>query len=113
MAQFPLALSIEPRLLPLAIANGFRMDSRVRIYYLFLVVRSDAHRGKYGVQYRDFVFRRIFARTQEHGVEDVLLNVRELCRLDASYAPGCIAFVNGLTRYSVGCLSAVPLPQRF
>jgi hypothetical protein len=32
MAQFPLALSIEPRLLPLAIANGFRMDSRVRIY---------------------------------------------------------------------------------
>jgi hypothetical protein len=32
MAQFPLALSIEPRLLPLAIANGFRMDNRVRIY---------------------------------------------------------------------------------
>lgn len=32
MAQFPLALSIEPRLLPLAIANGLRMDSRVRIY---------------------------------------------------------------------------------
>jgi hypothetical protein len=62
MAQFPLALSIEPRLLPLAIANGFRMDSR----------------------YRDFVFRRIFVRTQEHGAEDVLLNVRELCRLDAS-----------------------------
>ena len=30
MAQFPLALSIEPRLLPLAIANGFRMDNRVR-----------------------------------------------------------------------------------
>ena len=34
MAQFPLALSIEPRLLPLAIANGFRMDNRVRGYYL-------------------------------------------------------------------------------
>jgi hypothetical protein len=32
MAQFPLALSIEPRLLPLAIANGFRMDNRVREY---------------------------------------------------------------------------------
>jgi hypothetical protein len=62
MAQFPLALSIEPRLLPLAIANGFRMDGR----------------------YRDFVFRRIFVRTEEHGAEDVLLNVRELCRLDAS-----------------------------
>lgn len=36
MAQFPLALSIEPRLLPLAIANGFRMDNRVRGYYLAL-----------------------------------------------------------------------------
>jgi hypothetical protein len=37
MAQFPLALSIEPRLLPLAIANGFRMDSRVRIYCLSII----------------------------------------------------------------------------
>ncbi|KAI0304324.1 Squalene/phytoene synthase-domain-containing protein [Multifurca ochricompacta] len=62
MAQFPLALSIEPRLLPLAIANGFRMDSR----------------------YRDFVFRRIFERSEEHRAKDVLLNVRELCRLDTS-----------------------------
>ncbi|KAI9435374.1 hypothetical protein F5148DRAFT_1266602 [Russula earlei] len=62
MAQFPLALSIEPRLLPLAIANGFRMDGR----------------------YRDFVFRRIFARDQERGVQDILLSVRELCRLDPS-----------------------------
>ncbi|KAN0125319.1 hypothetical protein V8E53_015599 [Lactarius tabidus] len=62
MAQFPLALSIEPRLLPLAIANGFRMDNR----------------------YRDFVFRRIFERKDEHSIKDVLFNVRELCRLDAS-----------------------------
>jgi hypothetical protein len=30
MAQFPLALAIEPRFLPLAVANGFRMDSSVR-----------------------------------------------------------------------------------
>jgi hypothetical protein len=30
MAHFPLALSIEPRLLPLAVANGFHMDSKVR-----------------------------------------------------------------------------------
>lgn len=37
MALFPLALSVEPRLLSLAIANGFRMDSRVRIDH-FLVV---------------------------------------------------------------------------
>ena len=29
MTQFPLALAIEPRLLPLAVANGFTMDSRV------------------------------------------------------------------------------------
>ncbi|KAH9065316.1 hypothetical protein EDB87DRAFT_1595164 [Lactarius vividus] len=62
MAQFPLALSIEPRLLPLAIANGFRMDNR----------------------YRNFVFRRIFERKDEHSIKDVLFNVRELCRLDTS-----------------------------
>jgi hypothetical protein len=30
MAQFPLALAIEPRLLPLAVSNGFSMDSKVR-----------------------------------------------------------------------------------
>ncbi|KAJ6613283.1 hypothetical protein B0H10DRAFT_2048997 [Mycena sp. CBHHK59/15] len=30
MAQFPLALAIEPRLLPYAVANGFQMDSKVR-----------------------------------------------------------------------------------
>jgi hypothetical protein len=29
MAQFPLALAIEPHLLPLAVENGFRMDSKV------------------------------------------------------------------------------------
>jgi hypothetical protein len=85
MAQFPLALSIEPHLLPLAIANGFRMDGRVRIYR-FLVVDLTPNEEML-VQYRDFVFRRIFVRKEEHGAEDVLLNVRELCRLDASYAP--------------------------
>lgn len=30
MTQFPLALAIEPRLLPLAEVNGFSMDSKVR-----------------------------------------------------------------------------------
>jgi hypothetical protein len=45
-------------------------------------------RGKYAVQYRDFVFRRIFAKNQENGVQDILLNVRELCRLDTSYVSG-------------------------
>jgi hypothetical protein len=31
MAQYPLALAIEPRLLPLAVANGFQMDTKVDI----------------------------------------------------------------------------------
>lgn len=35
MSQFPLALSIEPRLLPLAVANGFHMDSKVHLYFFF------------------------------------------------------------------------------
>jgi hypothetical protein len=110
MAQFPLALSIEPRLLPLAIANGFRMDGRVRIYH-FLVVGLKVNQEML-VQYRDFVFRRIFVRTEEHGAEDVLLNVRELCRLDASYAPLRRRFVGLPTQLSIGCLSAAPLLQR-
>ena len=29
MAQFPLALAIEPRLLPCAVANGFLLDYKV------------------------------------------------------------------------------------
>ncbi len=29
MAQFPLALALEPRLLPYAVSNGFFMDSKV------------------------------------------------------------------------------------
>jgi len=94
MAQFPLALSIEPRLLQLAIANGFRMDGRVRIYQ-FLVLEPTPNEEML-VQYRDFVFRRIFVRTEERGVEDVLLNVRELCRLDASYAPLHCLFMGSL-----------------
>jgi hypothetical protein len=48
MAQFPLALAIEPRLLPHAMANGFAMDYKAgchsRSYkphssFLFLVSR--------------------------------------------------------------------------
>jgi hypothetical protein len=110
MAQFPLALSIVPRLLPLAIANGFRMDSRVRIDH-FLVVDPTANEEML-VQYREFVFRRIFVRTEERGVEDVLLNVRELCRLDASYASLHRLFVGSLNLF-VGCSSAAPLLPTF
>ncbi|KAJ7095869.1 hypothetical protein B0H15DRAFT_827409 [Mycena belliarum] len=63
MASFPLALAIEPRLLPYAVANGFQMDAK----------------------YRDFVFRKMFERMpapkQAHA-EEIVANVRELCRLD-------------------------------
>ncbi|KAF8798942.1 hypothetical protein BYT27DRAFT_7202672 [Phlegmacium glaucopus] len=63
MAQFPLALAIEPRLLPHAVANGFAMDYK----------------------YRDFVFRKMFERptlSSETRADDIANNVRELCKLD-------------------------------
>ncbi|KAJ6508787.1 hypothetical protein C8R45DRAFT_968704 [Mycena sanguinolenta] len=64
MSQLPLALAIEPRLLPYAVANGFEMDAK----------------------YRDFVFRKMFEKTSAPAathVEEIVANVRELCRLDA------------------------------
>ncbi|KAF8195571.1 hypothetical protein BJ912DRAFT_1021259 [Pholiota molesta] len=63
MSQFPLALAIEPRLLPYAVINGFSMDYK----------------------YRDFVFRKMFERppvSSETRAEDIADNVRELCKLD-------------------------------
>ncbi|KAJ3507525.1 hypothetical protein NLJ89_g6256 [Agrocybe chaxingu] len=63
--QFPLALAIEPRLLPYAVANGFSMDYK----------------------YRDFVFRKMFERpsaSSETRPEDISENVRELCKLDSA-----------------------------
>ncbi|EEB92532.1 hypothetical protein MPER_08943, partial [Moniliophthora perniciosa FA553] len=65
MAHFPLALAIEPRLLPYAAANGFRMDSK---------------------QYRDFVFRKMFENVEasDRKPEDIDQNVTELCRLDST-----------------------------
>ncbi|KAJ7044120.1 hypothetical protein C8F04DRAFT_1389517 [Mycena alexandri] len=63
MAQFPLALAIEPRLLPYAVANGFQMDAK----------------------YRDFVFRKMFEHTAAPAAahtDEIVANVRELCRLD-------------------------------
>ncbi|KAF8645256.1 hypothetical protein AX16_008081 [Volvariella volvacea WC 439] len=62
MAQFPLVLAIEPRLLPYAVANGFRMD----------------------IKYRDFVFRKMFESNPESRSEDIARNVRELCNLDST-----------------------------
>ncbi|KAF9483532.1 hypothetical protein BDN70DRAFT_873849 [Pholiota conissans] len=65
MSQFPLALAIEPRLLPYAVKNGFSMDYK----------------------YRDFVFRKMFERppvSSETRAEDIADNVRELCNLDSA-----------------------------
>lgn len=33
MANYPLVLAIEPRLLPYARANGFTMDHKVRFFF--------------------------------------------------------------------------------
>ncbi|KIK52027.1 hypothetical protein GYMLUDRAFT_50095 [Collybiopsis luxurians FD-317 M1] len=62
LAQFPLVLAIEPRLLPFAVANGFYMDEK----------------------YRDFVFRKMFenSSTSDRTADVIVQNVRELCRLD-------------------------------
>ncbi|KAJ3791217.1 hypothetical protein GGU10DRAFT_338191 [Lentinula aff. detonsa] len=64
MAQFPLVLAVEPRLLPYAVANGFCMDEK----------------------YRDFVFRKMFESSSlsDRTAESIADNVRELCRLDPS-----------------------------
>ncbi|KAH9480433.1 hypothetical protein JR316_0007033 [Psilocybe cubensis] len=65
MSQFPLALAIEPRLLPYASANGFSLDYK----------------------YRDFVFRKMFERpspSSDIRAEDIAQNVRELCKLDSA-----------------------------
>lgn len=35
MSRLPLALAVEPRLLPYAVANGFYMDSKARSLLLF------------------------------------------------------------------------------
>ena len=81
MAQFPLILAIEPRLLPAAVTNGFRMDYKVSIDCknqvppLVLIFAP--------LQYRDFVFRKMFERhTAEVQASEVAQNIRELCKLD-------------------------------
>ncbi|KAM6494345.1 hypothetical protein JOM56_010706 [Amanita muscaria] len=65
MSRLPLALAVEPRLLPYAVANGFCMDSK----------------------YRDFVFRKMFEKPlpfAEANPEEIAQNVRELCKLESS-----------------------------
>ncbi|KAI0345775.1 hypothetical protein BDW22DRAFT_1467054 [Trametopsis cervina] len=63
MANFPLVLAIEPRLLPYARANGFTMDHK----------------------YRNFVFRKMFEKPAipfEGRADEIVRNVKELSRLD-------------------------------
>ncbi|KAI1789621.1 hypothetical protein LXA43DRAFT_974195 [Ganoderma leucocontextum] len=63
LAQYPLVLAIEPRLLPFARQNGFNMDRK----------------------YRDFIFRRMFEKPAimfESRADEIVQNVRELSRLD-------------------------------
>ncbi|KAF8733215.1 hypothetical protein AX14_004073 [Amanita brunnescens Koide BX004] len=65
MSRLPLALAVEPRLLPYAVANGFYMDSK----------------------YRDFVFRKMFEKPlpfTETNPEEIAQNVKELCKLESS-----------------------------
>ncbi|PCH40094.1 hypothetical protein WOLCODRAFT_136650 [Wolfiporia cocos MD-104 SS10] len=64
MAQFPLVLAIEPRLLPYARVNGFYMDGK----------------------YRNFVFRKMFEKpavASDGHADEIVQNVRELSRLDS------------------------------
>ncbi|KAI5986146.1 hypothetical protein EDD15DRAFT_2389952 [Pisolithus albus] len=63
MCQLPTALAFEPRLLPYAEANGFRMETK----------------------YRDFVFRKMFEKPALNTAdrsEEIVCRVRELKRLD-------------------------------
>jgi len=85
MAQFPLALAIEPRLLPLATANGFHMDSKASLESFNGAPRSCD--SSFIQQYRDFVFRKMFERpalASDTRTEEIVQNVRELCRLDST-----------------------------
>ncbi|ELU39032.1 F-box-like domain-containing protein [Rhizoctonia solani AG-1 IA] len=61
--DFPLALSYEPRLLPLAVKNGLRLD----------------------VKYRDFIFRKVFEKptvSRDGRDETIIKMVEDLQRLD-------------------------------
>ena len=86
MAQFPLVLSIEPSLLPLAQANGFELSGKVLSYLIEV-----ACAGSNTSQYRDFVFRKMFEKRIEstqstvNHADDIADHVRDLCKLHSSY----------------------------
>ena len=107
MAQFPLVLAIEPRLLPLARQNGFNMDRKVSrglCSFVGWLMTSLS-------QYRNFVFRRMFEKPAimfEARADEIVQNVRELSRLDPEYEsvllrePGSFVFLS--TAYRVFCI---------
>ena len=83
MTQFPLALAIEPRLLPLAVTNGFTMDSKV-----FIPIHSHPLFSNVLRQYRDFIFRKMFEKPafpSDNHAEEIVRHVRELTQLDSRY----------------------------
>ena len=90
MANFPLALSIEPSLLPYARANGFHMDHKAcRVFLIELsrlfVLTLRSLSVLCVEQYRDFVFRKMFEKPAiafEARADEIVRNVQELTRLD-------------------------------
>jgi len=83
MTQFPLALAIEPRLLPLAVFNGFTMDGKVSTS-----ISSPRLYSNLSQQYRDFIFRKMFEKPafpSDNHAEEIVRHVRELTQLDQRY----------------------------
>lgn len=79
--QLPLAFALEPSLLPLAVANGFHMDSKVcRGLFMFDAPICVHHAW---AKYRDFIFRKMFEKHSREGrMAEIMNNVREMVRLD-------------------------------
>jgi len=80
MSQFPLALAAEPSLLPFAVKNGFSMEHTVRAFipeHTFNILTPTKH--------RDFVFRKMFERVTDRKADDIVHNVKELCKLDERF----------------------------
>ncbi|KAG8733536.1 hypothetical protein FRC11_005458 [Ceratobasidium sp. 423] len=84
--DFPLALSYEPRLLPLAVRNGLRLDVKVpQILVTFSCHRSANPKHVALPQYRDFIFRKVFEKpavSRDGRDETIIKMVEDLQRLD-------------------------------
>ena len=89
MSQFPLALALEPRLLPYAVSNGFVMDAK----------------------YRNFIFRKMFEKAPDRTADRIVENIRELSKLDSACVALGIPFDSSIDR-PLACSSAVLSPPR-